>query len=67
MRDKNRIKPLLEDIEKIWQKQPDLRLGQLLNSLAKVYGDYKQNDLFYFEDSDLERAIEKYKRMHNVK
>lgn len=66
MRDKNRIKSILEDIEKIWVKQPDLRLSQLLQILAKTYGDFK-GDLFYYEDSDLERAIEKYKRLHNIK
>jgi uncharacterized protein YihD (DUF1040 family) len=67
MREKERIKSILEDLGKIWSSQPDLRLNQLLNILAKTYGDYKPNDLFYFEDSDLERAIEKYKRMHNIK
>jgi uncharacterized protein YihD (DUF1040 family) len=67
MRDPKRINPILSDIERIWTKTPDLRLCQILNILAKTYGDYKQTDLFYFEDSDLERAIEKYKRMQGVK
>jgi hypothetical protein len=66
-RDKTRIKPILEDIERIWMYHPELRLNQLLSVIAKTYGDYKQNDLFYFEDSDLERAIEKYKKIQGVK
>ena len=67
MRSPDRIKPILEELGKIWANQPDLRLNQLLSILAKTYGDHKSNDLFYFEDSDLERAIEKYKRLHNIK
>jgi len=66
-RDKTRIKPILEKLEKIWITHPDLRLGQLTNMLAKLHGGWKDNDLFYFEDKDLEIAIEKYMRMHNIK
>jgi uncharacterized protein YihD (DUF1040 family) len=54
-------------LDKIWSKNPDLRLAQLLSILAKIYADYKQNDLFYFEDSDLEAAIEKYKKLKGIK
>jgi len=68
MRDKNRIKPLLENIEKIWQTQPDLRLGQLISIMSSSFNDYRKNcDLFYFEDKDLEIGMEKYKKMHNIK
>jgi uncharacterized protein YihD (DUF1040 family) len=67
MRNKERIKPILEDLEKIWSTQPDMRLCQWLSNLARVYGDHKFNDLFYFEDSDLERAIEKYKKLKGIK
>lgn len=66
-RDKSRIKPLLEKLEKIWSSKPELRLNQLLSILSKTYGDIKGNDLFYVEDSDLEIAIEKYIRMYNIK
>jgi uncharacterized protein YihD (DUF1040 family) len=67
MREKERIKPILEDLEKIWSSQPDLRLNQLLSILAKTYADYKPNDLFYFEDSDLEAAIQKFKKIRGIK
>jgi len=66
MRDKNRIKPLLADLEKIWNKNPELRLCQLLKILATTYNDFKGHDLFYFEDKDLQIAIDKYKKMHNL-
>jgi len=65
-RERNRIKPILEDIEKIWEINPDLRLCQFLSILAKKYGNYKQDDLFYFEDIDLEIAIKKYKKIKNI-
>lgn len=66
-RDPQRIDPLLNNIKKIWATKPDLRLNQLLSILSKTYGDARGNDLFYFEDSDLEIAIEKYMRMHGIK
>jgi uncharacterized protein YihD (DUF1040 family) len=65
-REKNRIKPILEDIEKIWEMNPDLRLCQLLSILAKFDANYKKEDLFYFEDIDLEIAIKKYKKIKNI-
>ncbi len=66
-RDKERIKTILADLDKIWNKMPEMRLTQLLQILARTYGDYKGKDNFYLEDSDLEIAIEKYKRIHNIK
>jgi uncharacterized protein YihD (DUF1040 family) len=66
-RDKTRIKPLLDKIEKIWNKTPDLRLAQLLHILASNHSDYKGKDNFYLEDSLLDEAADKYIRMHNIK
>lgn len=66
-RPKERVAPLLNNLSKIWTSQPDLRLNQLLSVLARLHGGWKENDLFYFEDKDLEIAIEKYMRMHNIK
>ena len=67
MRPKERIKPLLEDLCKIWEKNPDLRLCQLTSILASTYSDWKNKDLFYLEDKDLEAGIAKYIKMHNIK
>ena len=47
MRDPNRIETTLKQIEGIWKKYPDLRLGQLLCNVAN-YGA-----LYYIEDNDL--------------
>ena len=56
MRDKNRIKPFLERLEKVWNKVPDWRFGQLmcnvLNSMRK--------DPFYVEDDKMIEYFEDF-------
>ena len=66
MRDPKRIERIIKDIETIWKTQPDVRLCQWLTILASVYGNWKLNDLFSFEDSDLEIAIQKYKKLKGI-
>jgi len=46
MRDPDRIPVILSQIEMLWEKYPDLRLGQLIMN-ALVY------DLYNTEDEDL--------------
>ena len=59
MRDKNRIKPFLERLEKVCNEVPDWRFGQLicnvLNSIPK--------DPFYVEDDEMIKYFEE--RCHN--
>lgn len=50
-RPKRRIKPMLENLEKLWLSNPDLRLGQLLFVLAKT------EDLYNMEDYDMLKRI----------
>lgn len=56
MRDKNRIKPFLERLEKVWNKVPDWRFGQLmcnvLNSMPTA--------LFFPEDDEMIKYFENY-------
>lgn len=54
MRDPQRIYKILDEIKSLWQKYPDLRLGQLITSAAP--------DVFYLEDDEL---IESLKRGFN--
>lgn len=51
MRDIKRIKPFLEEIEKLWEKVPDWRFGQLI---VNVLGTCKKDPFFYEEDEMLE-------------
>lgn len=54
MRDSKRIKRILEKIEKLWNKVPDQRLGQLLIN----YGCYPDVlSLWNFEDDDFEKVL----------
>ena len=55
MRTKNRINTILDKIEAIWINNPDIRLGQLLVNLAPPR---LNNDIFYWEDTDLEVALD---------
>ena len=57
MRDPNRIKRILDLLEIIWKKYPDIRLCQLLSNTAYSYSEWQNNDLFYFEDYDLEKSL----------
>jgi uncharacterized protein YihD (DUF1040 family) len=47
MRNKTRIKKILGELGKVWEKHPDLRLGQLLRQVTY------DEDLFYLEDDVL--------------
>lgn len=53
MRDSKRIEPLLDDIKKLWEENPDLRLGQLLSVLCSMHSV----DIFYVEDDRLQNMI----------
>ena len=55
MRDKNRIKPFLAEIEKLWLKNPDYRFGQIIYLLA----DSIQKDIFFPEEKEWLEHINK--------
>lgn len=48
MRKKERIPKILAEIQKIWEDNPDLRLGQLINNAIS-----SDTVLYYIEDNDL--------------
>lgn len=48
MRDKNRIKPFLEQVEKLWLLYPDYRFGQIMYLLA----DELEKDMFFLEEDE---------------
>lgn len=54
MRDPNRIGPILEGIKKVWEENPDMRLGQLLCNVMR------DPALYYVEDDQLVRMLELY-------
>lgn len=64
MRNPNRIPIILDLIKKEWERNPDLRLGQLLSNVARLDG-WHINDLFHYEDFRLQTALEKLKQNDN--
>lgn len=70
MRDPKRIKRILNKIEKIWNKIPDQRLGQLLENYIFIQGnrgiDKTSVRLFHQEDDETEYNIDKILKNKNV-
>lgn len=61
MRNPERIKPFLKEIENIWDELPDWRFGQLIENFKRVANI---PDLFYIED---DRFIEIFKEAFTIK
>ncbi len=53
MRDPNRIPVILNRLEKLWTKYPDLRLGQLIGNVIR-----REQLLYFLEDDDLMNELE---------
>ena len=58
MRDKNRIKPFLERLGKVWEQVPDWRFGQLMCNVLNSMS----NDPFFTEDDEMIEYFENYFR-----
>ena len=55
MRDPKRIKPLLMEIEKQWERFPDWRFGQLIYNFICETGDP-----FYWEEEEFLAKLKEY-------
>jgi len=53
IRDPNRIELLLNKIREVWEKHPDLRLGQLISNQAPQ----ARWGVFYIEDDELLKQL----------
>ncbi len=62
MRDKKRIKRLLKLIEEIWNKNPDLRLCQLIENVVH----HDDNCIYHVEDDDLEKKLRDFYIKENL-
>ncbi len=63
MRDANRIKGILHQLETVWKLNPDLRLGQLIGNLIGNLTDIGV-DTYYMEDQDLIDELRKLYEHH---
>jgi uncharacterized protein YihD (DUF1040 family) len=57
MKDPKRIKPMMEIIRGIWEQNPDLRLGQLIENACP---EIKTIGSFYIEDEHLLKGLKAY-------
>ncbi|WP_143072485.1 MULTISPECIES: DUF1040 family protein [unclassified Variovorax] len=62
MRDPDRIPEMLELLGEVWQRQPDLRLGQLVFNAARMR-DAEVEDVFSIEDGGLRKGLIRYLEM----
>ena len=58
MRDPKRIPKILKAIEKVWEKYPDMRLGQLIANVVD------ESAIYFVEDEDL---IDELKKVYKPK
>lgn len=56
MRDINRIDGILEEIKKVWKKNPDLRFTQLIVNVMSARG----SDLYYTEDEKFIQMLKSF-------
>lgn len=68
MRDPKRISKVLERIQKVWERNPDLRLAQLVVNATKMAGheDASQSRIFNIEDDELLRGIDKLEQLGKI-
>lgn len=60
MRDPKRIPVMLEELKEIWEKSPDLRLGQLIE-IIRLQANQHYCDLFNVEDDKLQVGMKRFK------
>lgn len=56
MRDKNRIPKILQELQEVWVKNPDLRLGQIITIATRPKTTCPE--IFYIEDEDILKGIQ---------
>lgn len=59
MRDIKRIKPILKRLRIIWEKNPDLRLSQLIGNVYPCT-PYDYIDSYYIEDETFISSLEEF-------
>ena len=61
MKNNVRIPIILKEIEQLWEKYPDLRLGQLLSLIGATKTGSKSH-IFYLEDEELFAKVREIRR-----
>ncbi len=66
MRDPARIDEMLAALREVWQREPDLRLGQLIFNAARMR-DANIDDVFSIEDGTLHKGLIRYLELINAR
>jgi len=66
MRDPARIDEMLAVLREVWQREPDLRLGQLIFNAARMR-DASIEDVFSIEDGALRKGLIRYLELINAR
>jgi uncharacterized protein YihD (DUF1040 family) len=68
MRDAKRISKMLDRIREVWERNPDLRLAQLVVNATKMTGheDASQSRIFNIEDEQLLEGIDKLEQLGKI-
>ncbi|WP_291133269.1 hypothetical protein [Flavobacterium sp. UBA7682] len=61
MRDIERIKPIIERLEKLWLENPDFRLGQLIMGITRT--EETNPKLFYMEDDEFLKKVDELEKL----
>ncbi len=57
MRDPDRISGIISRLEKVWQENPDLRLGQLIANASAIYHNKGEKDRFCIGVDDMKSVL----------
>lgn len=58
MRDPKRIDECMDALKKLWEKYPDMRMGQLMSNILTEYYSQTNCDPFFLEDDRFIKFIE---------
>ena len=61
MRNIERIKPIIERLEKLWLENPDFRFGQLIMGITRT-GETNPN-LFYMEEDKFIEKLDEFEEI----
>lgn len=69
MRDPKRIPKILKRLQKLWELNPDMRLGQLIENVfpnRPGMDEKYSRPMYYFEDEKLIGILEKFYKVEKV-
>ena len=58
MRNPERIEKVMNIVERIWKKEPDLRFGQIINVIDSLSDD----DVFHLEDDKMIELLKQFEK-----